>query len=239
MEERTILVVVAHPDDCELTCAGSIARWVRDGDRAILVVAADGARGAKYPGEEPTSVAMQRRQEQEEAARIIGFTKVEFLGFPDGELADGAPLRSALVEQIRRYHPEVALTMDPLTVIFRNSYVNHRDHRILGIALLDALYPEASNAGYFPEQLEHGLSIHKVPELLLAQTERPNYWVDVSGTLDIRFDALRCHRSQIRLWPENGEAVMREQREYAAMLGVEHGARYVEAFWRVVVNPLA
>jgi hypothetical protein len=60
----------------------------------------------------------------------------------------------------------------------------------------------------------------------------------VSGTIDIRFDALRCHRSQIRLWPENGEAIIRQQREYAAVIGTEHGMGYAEAFRRVVVNPL-
>jgi LmbE family N-acetylglucosaminyl deacetylase len=129
--------------------------------------------------------------------------------------------------------------MDPLTVIYQNSYVNHRDHRILGIAMLDALYPEASNAGYFPEQIEEGLQIHKVPELLLAQTEHPNHWVDVSATLHTRFDALRCHQSQIALWPENGEAIIREQQAAAAAAGRRHGVRYAEEFRRVVVNPLA
>src|SRR5206468_2169389 len=97
------------------------------------------------------------------------------------------------VEQIRRVRPDAAIVIDPLTVILRNSYVNHRDHRMLGIATIDALYPEASNAGYFPEQLDRGLEIHKVPELLLTGTDSPNYWVDVTDTIDVRFQALRCH----------------------------------------------
>jgi len=184
-------------------------------------------------------MAHTRHAEQAEAAEILGFNEVVHLGFPDGELADDATLRGALVAQVRRVRPDVAVVMDPLTVVYRNSYVNHRDHRMLGMALLDALYPEASNAGYFPEQIERGLVPHKVPELLLANSEWPNYWVDVSATLERRFDALRRHRSQIRLWPEAGEAVMRQQREHASVLGVEHGVQYAESYRRVVVNPLA
>jgi len=104
--------------------------------------------------------------------------------------------------------------------------------------MLDALYPAASNAGYFPEQLEAGLPLHKVPELLLAATERPNYWVDISDMLEVRFEALRYHASQIRLWPNNGEVDIEQQRREAETIGAEHGYRYAEAFRRVVVNPL-
>lgn len=236
---RTIMVAIAHPDDAELSCDGSIARWVREDDRAVLVVATDGARGGKLPDSDREVMAQTRKKEQEAAAAVIGYSEVLFLGFEDGELEDDEPLRGALVAQIRRIRPDVVVMLDPLTVIHRNSYVNHRDHRVLGICMLDAMYPQASNAGYFPEQLKEGLQPHKVPETLLATTSQPNYWVDVSTTLDVRFEALRCHRSQMRLWPDNGEAVIKQQREMAAVLGIEHGVKYVEEYRRVVVNPLA
>lgn len=235
---RLILAIVAHADDVELTCAASIAQWVREGDRAILLLATDGGRGGKDVGAQAEIVSATRLAEQQRAADVIGFEAVEHLGFVDGSLEDNVALRGALVEQIRRHRPDTVVIMDPLTVIWRDSYVNHRDHRVLGMAALDALYPEASNAGYFPEQLERGLAPHKVPELLLVNSERPNFWVDVSDTLEVRFEALRCHASQIRLWPENGEAIIRQQQEWAAVQGVEHGMRYVEAFRRVIANPL-
>jgi LmbE family N-acetylglucosaminyl deacetylase len=238
MAGRSILVIMPHPDDAELSCDGSIARWIREGDRAMLVVATDGARGAKHT-REPERMVEERQAEQMAAAAVVGYEDVLFLGFPDGDLEDDVALREALVRQIRRIRPDLVLLLDPLTVIFRSSYVNHRDHRTLGMAALDAMYPEASNAGYFPDALGDGLELHKVPEVLLAVTDSPNYWVDVTDTLDIRFDALRQHRSQVRLWPDNGEAVIREQRELAAVIGREHGMGYAEAFRRVVVNPLS
>jgi len=238
MHGKTILVVMAHPDDAELTCAGSVARWIREGDRAVLVVASDGARGGKHQDADHQAMAPTRQAEQQASANLIGFDEAVYLGFPDGDLRDEEALRGALVGQIRRVRPDVAMVMDPLTVIFQDSYVNHRDHRVLGMAMLDALYPAASNAGYFPEQLEAGLPLHKVPELLLAATERPNYWVDISDMLEVRFEALRYHASQIRLWPNNGEVVIEQQRREAETIGAEHGYRYAEAFRRVVVNPL-
>jgi LmbE family N-acetylglucosaminyl deacetylase len=236
---RTILVVMAHPDDAELTCGGSIARWAREGHQVVLILATDGARGSKEGDTDHEEMARIRRREQEEAARVLGLEQVVGLGFPDGELSDDDALRGALVRQVRSFRPDAVVAMDPLAVIQRNSYVNHRDHRMLGIATLDALYPQASNATYFPEQLAEGLGTHKVAELLLVNTEQPNFWVDVGATLDARFDALRCHASQIRLWPESGEAVIRQQRELASVLGIQYGADYAEEFRRVVVNPLA
>jgi LmbE family N-acetylglucosaminyl deacetylase len=230
---------VAHPDDAELTCAGAIARWVREGDDAVLIVATDGGLGGKEIDADTRAVVRERHTEQEEAAHVTGFRRVDFLGLPDGELENDRSLRGLIVQRVRELRPHLVVVMDPLTVIYRDSYVNHQDHRALGMATLDALYPEASNAGYYPEQIRQGLAPHKVPELLLAQTESPNFWVDVSETLDIRFDALRRHSSQIRLWPDSGEAVIAEQRAYASVIGVEHGMRYAEAYRRVVVNPLA
>lgn len=239
MSGRTILVIAAHPDDCELSCGGAVARWVREGDTAVLLIATDGARGGKYADAEAAEVLKARRQEQLDAASVIGFEDSVFLGFPDGDLVDDERLRGALVEQIRRIRPDAVVMLDPLTVIYRNFYVNHRDHRMLGMAALDAMYPEASNAGYFPEQLERGLEIYKVPEVLLATTDRPNYWVDVSDTIDVRFEALRSHRSQMKLWPDNGEAVIAQQREMARLIGMQHGMTYAEEYRRVVVNPLS
>ncbi|GAC1326403.1 MAG: PIG-L family deacetylase [Chloroflexota bacterium] len=238
-ENRTYLVVVAHPDDCELTCAGAVARFVTQGDTGVLLVATGGGRGGRDPGSVEEVIAATRRHEQQDAAAVIGFQEVVWLGFTDGELQNDLLLRGALVEHVRRVRPDVAIFMDPLTVIYRDSYVNHSDHRALGMALLDALYPQASNAGYFPEHITRGLTPHKVPEILLAQTERPNFWVDVSNTLDVRFDALRCHRSQMRLWPDGGEAIIQQQRAFATDLGAQYGVQYAEEFRRVVVNPLA
>ncbi|MGH2442532.1 MAG: PIG-L deacetylase family protein [Chloroflexota bacterium] len=235
---RTVLAIMAHPDDAELTCAASLARWASEGDRVLLLIATDGSRGGKEVGADSQRIQRLRHAEQEASASMLGIEDVLYLGLEDGTLENDRELRRRLVEVVRRVRPQAVIVVDPLTVIYRNEYVNHRDHRMLGMATLDALYPEASNAGYFPEQIEAGLMPHKVPELLLANSEEANCWIDVSDTLERRFDALRRHASQISLWPENGEGVIMEQRRVAAAVGTEHGVRYAEGFRRIVVNPL-
>lgn len=237
MKHRTILVVMPHPDDLELTCGASVAKWAGNGDRLVLVVATNGARGGKYASADAEEVRQVREAEQRGAAGLLGIAEVRFLDFIDGELEESEGLRRALVEQIRSVRPDMVVIIDPLTVIYRDSYVNHRDHRVLGMAMLDALYPQASNAGYFPDQLERGLQPHKVNELLLAKTDSANYWVDVDDTIDLRFEALHVHKSQMRLWPDQGEGIVAEQRAEAMVNAIGRGYRYAETFRRVIASP--
>lgn len=231
------MVVMAHPDDAELTCDGAIARWVQDGDRAILAVATSGSPGVGEMNAVAAAASERRMEEQRAAAGLVGYEKVIFLGFADGDVREEA-LLPALVELVRTTRPDAVIVMDPTTVIYRDRYINHRDHRALGMAMLDAMYPRASNAGYYPEQLARGLTTYKVPEVLLAQSDRPNFWVDVSDSLEQRFMALRRHRSQTSLWPDNGEAIVEEQREQARLAGLRHGVRYAEEYRRILPSPL-
>jgi LmbE family N-acetylglucosaminyl deacetylase len=239
MAGRRILALSTHPDDVELTCGASIARWVAEGDAAFLIVGTDGSRGGKEGASVSDQTSRVRRQEQLEAAALMGIEDVVFLGLEDGAVEDSRELRALLVEQIRTFRPDVAIATDPTTLIYHDSYVNHRDHRMLGTAFLDALYPEASNAAYFPEQLANGLRVHKVPELLLYVTESPNYWVDVSETLDKRFEALRCHASQMQQWPQKGEELIEQQRRRAASIGAAQRMGFAEEFRRILADQLS
>jgi LmbE family N-acetylglucosaminyl deacetylase len=238
MAGRRILALGTHPDDVELTCGASIARWIAEGDTTILIVGTDGSRGGKEGSSISDRTSRVRREEQLEAAAVIGFEDVVFLGLEDGAVEDSLELRGALVEQIRAFRPDVAIGPDPTVVVYRNTYVNHRDHRMLGMAFLDALYPQANNPAYFPEQLAKGLRTHNVPELLLYVTENPNHWVDVSDTLERRFEALRRHSSQMEQWPQKGEELIEQQRERAATLGAARGMRFAEEFRRILSDQL-
>src|SRR5438270_13733465 len=100
MSGRTILAVVPHPDDLELSCAASICRWIDEGDRAVLVVATDGAFGGKLPGSDYGAISALRQEEQRRAAQLLGIESGTFLGYPDGSLEDANELRGALGDQI-------------------------------------------------------------------------------------------------------------------------------------------
>lgn len=196
-----ILVVMAHPDDPEFAAGGTIARWTQEGHEVIYCLATRGDKGSDDPTMHPEHLAAIREAEQHAAAAILGVREVLFLNYLDGTLEPNLALRRDIVRVIRRYHPEIVVTMDPQTLIREDRYINHNDHRAIGLATLDAIFPAAGNPLYFPELLQEGLEPHRVREVYLATTEHANHWVDITDTFDRKLAALRCHASQIRDFP--------------------------------------
>lgn len=225
-EPKRALVIVAHPDDAEFLCAGSVARWVAEGWQVGYVLVTSGDKGSHDEGTTAEKLAAIREKEQLAAAKALGVSDCVFLGYPDGFVEDTAELRGKLVREIRRFKPDVVVTWDP----YRLGH-NHRDHRLTGQAVLDAVYPLSRSHLYYPEQLEEGLQPHRVSEALLAGTDRPNYHVDVSDFLHKKMKALRCHKSQIGRYPA-GE-LRKRLRERMAEVGKEAGFKLAEAFHRI------
>ncbi|MER3400116.1 MAG: PIG-L family deacetylase [Thermoflexus sp.] len=193
-----ILVMMAHPDDPEFAAGGTIARWTQEGHEVIYCLATRGDKGSDDPTMHPERLAAIREAEQHAAAAILGVREVLFLNYLDGTLEPNLSLRRDIVRVIRRYRPEIVVTMDPQTLIRGDRYINHNDHRAIGLATLDAIFPAAGNPLYFPELLREGLEPHRVQEVYLATTEHANHWVDITDTFDRKLAALRCHASQIR-----------------------------------------
>ena len=172
---KRALVIIAHPDDAEFLCAGTVARWASEGWEVTYVLATSGDKGSHEEGMTTEKLAALREKEQRAAARVLGVSECVFLGYPDGFVEDTPEFRGRLVREIRRFKPDVIVTWDP----YRLGH-NHRDHRVTGQVALDAAYPLSRSHLYFPEQLEEGLQPHGAREALLAGTDRPNYHVDVS-----------------------------------------------------------
>ncbi len=224
-----VLAVYAHPDDADVACGGTLARWARDGSAVHLVVCTDGGKGTADPEVQPTRLVAERASELDAAAALIGLSSVESLGFPDGELTDSAAFRETLVARVRALRPDVVCGHDPTAVFFGQSYFNHRDHRIAGAALLDAVAPAAALPHYFPGAGPP----HQVSTVLLSGTLEPDEWVDVSGTIEIKAAAVECHRTQFAGqggWA--GDAVRRR----AAEEGRRAGAAYAEGFRRLTLH---
>lgn len=219
------LVCFAHPDDAEFMCAGTVARWAREGVRVIYVVLTDGSKGTDDPAISPAALVAQRVQEQREAARLLGVAEVLFLGYEDGRLQDTEEVRRALTRLIRQYRPERVIAPDPTARWFGQHYINHPDHVAAGNATVAAVSLYARNRLSFPGLLAEGLEPHKVRELYLAATTAPDRWVDITDTLDLKIAALRAHRSQLGDWDPADEV-----RRWAAEEGRRGGVPYAEAF---------
>jgi LmbE family N-acetylglucosaminyl deacetylase len=229
-ESRRVLVVVAHPDDAEFGCGGTVARWIDEGDQVFYCIMTNGNRGSGDPSMTPERLATIREAEQRAAARALGVSEVRFLGHPDGELEDTREARREVVRAIRHFRPHRLVAQNPFPTL--NPYSGHRDHRHAGRLALDAVYPYARDRLHFPELLAERLEPHKVREVYLVGHSEPDLVVDITGTMERKLKALACHQSQFR---DFGEVEARV-RERAAELGKPHGHTYAESF-RVIDLP--
>lgn len=220
------LAVYAHPDDPEVSCGGTLAHWAQAGVEVRLVVVNAGDKGSHDAGTDPTELTERRAREVEAAAVVLGLAGVDRLGVPDGEATNDLALRGRLVELVRSRRPDVVICPDPTAIFFGDSYINHRDHREVGWAVVDAVAPAAGSPLYFPEMGPP----HQIGALLLSGTYEPDVWVDISDSIDLKVAAVQCHESRVGGDPALvGELLLTRTAESGAQVGVEHA----EAFRRL------
>lgn len=224
------LAVYAHPDDPEVSCGGTLARWVRASAQVHVVVCTQGDKGSSDPATDPAELVTRRAGEMAAAAARLSLAGHHTLGHPDGELEDGPGLRAELVTLVRRLRPQVLVCPDPMAVFFGQDYFNHRDHRVVGWSALDAVAPAAALPLYYPD----AGPAHQVRTVYLSGTLDPDVWMDITATLDDKVEALLCHASQL---DEPGEWLRTVVRRRAEEAGTRAGVAYAEGFRRVRLAP--
>ncbi|MEJ5365137.1 MAG: PIG-L deacetylase family protein [Desulfosoma sp.] len=228
MDSVDALIIAAHPDDPEFGAAGTVAAWTREGRSVAYVICTDGEKGTNDRRVDPKDLARIRQEEQRAAAAVLGVRDVVFLHYPDQGLEETPEFRKEIVRWIRRYRPRIVLSSDPY-----RRYLWHRDHRIVGQVVMDALFPYARDHLAYPDLLAEGLEPHKVKEVWFWAAEDINHRVDISETFDVKIAALQCHASQwdahpardIRAWVEERFRKMAEGTPYT----------YAEGFHRVLL----
>lgn len=227
---ETSLFVYAHPDDIEFGVAGTAARWSKAGGRVIYVLLTDGNVGSHEEGMTAVELAQIRRQEQQAAADVVGAECI-FLGHHDGILQPTLELRKELVKLIRQYRPNAVVCGDPTNFFPSDFYINHPDHRAAAQVTLDAVFPAAEMTLLYPDLAAEGLVGHKVNYVYVNFTQRANYYVDITETMDLKIQALHKHQSQLGDWDPADRL-----REWAAETGKKVGFPYAEAFWRITLK---
>lgn len=193
-----IQVIVAHPDDPEFFCGGSIARWVQEGHHVEYLIVTSGDKGSDDPRMTPWLLVETRREEQRKAGAVLGVRDIVFLAYPDGELFNTHDLQRDIVREIRRARPDRIVTLDPLTLHWGARGINHRDHRTIGNAVNDAIFPGSNSRFYFTELLADGYLPHPPREVYYAGPTSPNLWIDVSAVIDLKAQAICQHVSQVK-----------------------------------------
>jgi LmbE family N-acetylglucosaminyl deacetylase len=218
---QQILVIIAHPDDAESFCGGTMARLAAEKCAVHYLVITKGDKGSDDPSMTPERLSPIREEEQRQAAKVLGVQRVTFLeGYFDGAIEPTLTLRQELTLKIRQWQPDVVFTFDPW-----KRYEIHPDHRATGLCTFDAI---AAARGWmnYPEHLRDGVTAHKVKQVYFFNTDEPNHWVDIGETIDKKIEARCCHVSQIN--PANHPSGY--LRRWATEAGAEKGYTFAEAF---------
>ncbi len=220
------LAVYAHPDEADVSCGGTLASWAARGCEVHLLVCTRGDKGSELASIDVVGLVERRAAEVAAAASVLGIARVHRLERDDGELDNDPSLRRAIVELVRATRPEAVICPDPTAVFFGEHYFNHRDHRCVGWATLDALFPAVSSPLYFPDAGPPW----QVGTTYLSGSLEANVLVDISSAIEQKAEALRCHASQVGDGSEWYGAAVRGR---AADAGRPAGVAFAEAFRRV------
>jgi LmbE family N-acetylglucosaminyl deacetylase len=223
-----VMSIHAHPDDQEFTVGGTLAKWARAGSEVVTVCLTSGAAGSNdsTPADMTRDKLVPIRQdEQRRACRVLGIGEVVFLDYEDGMLESTLALRRDLTRLIRRHRPDAVVCGDPTTRFYGNRYLNHPDHRVAADVTLDAVFPSAGTRFIFPELLDEGFAPHKVTRVFVHGADKPDTFVDIAETLDLKISALREHRSQLGPWDPT-EMIT----DWARMQGTPRRLKAAEAF---------
>jgi LmbE family N-acetylglucosaminyl deacetylase len=223
---KRALIVSAHPDDAEFGAAGTAYLWTKQGWEFHYCICTDGSKGSEDPGMKKEKLVPLRRDEQRAACAVVGAKDVQFLNHVDGELTYNRDFLKEIVRVIRTIKPYAVFSHDPGQIV-RDMFINHPDHRAVGEIVLDAVYPMARNRPTFPELLDEGLEPYSAKEIYLWTASNTNFEVDVTDVLDIKFEALSKHASQLEDFDQ--------LKDRLKMFWRNPEGRYMESFRRIML----
>jgi len=223
---KTALLVMAHPDDAELSSAGTVLNLIEQSYQVRYVVCSTGDKGTKDTAMTPFQLAAIREQEQKEAAAVLGVHQITFLRHPDGELDQSRSLRDEIALLIRNHRPEIIITHDPW-----RPYQIHPDHRAVGFATADAVV-FARDHLFLPVLLELELAPHAPLELYFTFPQVADHVVDISAVMEKKLEAIAKHKSQLQYMPAWRENI----KLMGSKLAEGKPFTYAEAFKRLVLT---
>jgi N,N'-diacetylchitobiose non-reducing end deacetylase len=218
--KKKVLFVTAHPDDVDVMWAGTIAKLREDKKEVFVVVVTNGARGSRENIISEEELAKARIQEQTNALKEVGVPKENFatLNYKDGEAENNMELIGKIAYYIRKFKPDLVATQDPESIYHKfengHAYINHKDHRITGIATVDAVYPFSRDLSFFPEHQKMGVTPHQVEEIMFMGDG--NVTIDVTDVIEKKKKALMAHKSQfdeknvpgmLEFWKKDGKYI--------------------------------
>ncbi|MGA0556703.1 bacillithiol biosynthesis deacetylase BshB1 [Larkinella sp. VNQ87] len=222
-----VLVIAVHPDDAELGCSGTILSLIAQGKKVGIVDLTRGELGTRGTPE-------IRLQEAEEAARVLGLSARDNLGFRDGFFRNDEEHQLALIEVIRQYQPEI--------VIGNAIYDRHPDHGRASALIADACFysglrqiktldrSDSETAGEDQPAWRPKLVYHFIQDRYI----KPDFIVDITDFWEQKQEAILAYKSQFYdpkstepmsyiASKEFMEFLKARAEEYGHVIGVKYG----------------
>lgn len=201
--KKNILIVTGHPDDTVVYFGALIHRLTQEHKNIVVLAVSNGARGSRNNKISEEKLAKTRLQEEKAALKILGIPAKNFscLNYKDGEVESNLKLIGEITYYIRRYKVDMVCTHEP-SIQYQHTYnkdgyfIQHRDHRKVGEAVIDAAYPFSRDRSFFPEHQKKGVEPHSISALLLTGEAHCNFDFDYTDDLATKKAAYRAHKSQ-------------------------------------------
>ncbi|GBG07263.1 GlcNAc-PI de-N-acetylase [Paenibacillus sp. MY03] len=224
-----VLAIVAHPDDAEILCGGTLAKYAARGDQVTIAVSTNGEVGS--PVLPKAEIAEIRRLEAIAAAEVIG-AKLLWLNYPDEFLFDTAEVRLAFIEAMRSSKADVVLTHWPQDLY-------NPDHTVTGQVANDvAIMTTVPNIVTASEPLK------KIPVVYFVDSVagigfHPDEYVDITESMSTKKEMLGKHVSQVGDWLQDqyGSNAIEMIEVMSRFRGIQSGVRYAEGFVRAKAYP--
>ena len=194
-EIKRILVVMAHPDDCDFGAGGTIAQWTTKGISVSYCIITNGDQGGEESDVPLEEMAKVRQREQRDAGAALGVSDITFLNHRDGWLVPTIELRKEIVREIRKSKPDRMVIQSPERN-YERIFASHPDHLAAGEVAIQAVYPDARNPYAFTDLKEAGFEPWRVKEVWITSSPTPNHFVDITDTFPKKIAALKAHVSQ-------------------------------------------
>ena len=194
-EIKRVLVVMAHPDDCDFGAGGTIAQWTAKGIHVSYCIITNGDQGGEESGIPLEQMAQVRQKEQRNAGAALGVSDITYLNYRDGWLMPSIELRKEIVKAIRIAKPDRMVVQSPERN-WERIFASHPDHLAAGETAIQAVYPDSRNPFAFTDLKEAGFEPWRVREVWMTGSPTPNHYVDITDTFDKKMAALNAHVSQ-------------------------------------------
>jgi bacillithiol biosynthesis deacetylase BshB1 len=219
-----ILAFAAHPDDVEISAAGTLLKYIGEGKSVGIIDLTEGELGTR-------GTIHTRYEEAETAAKLLGLSVRDNLRIKDGFFENSEENKRLIIQQIRRFQPEIVLA---------NSILDrHPDHGRAAKLVADACYLsglrkiETEWEGKTQEAFRPRLVLHYIQDYYI----QPNFVVDVSGFMDKKIEVIKAYKTQFYNpestepnTPISGEEFFDFLKGRMMTLGRPAGMKYAEGF---------